>query len=104
MELLGTIVIPAGQSRNNLSTTSAFDIADKYEYVLLVTPSSGAFNTKVTSGGVAITSDANEFDIGFSTSTQIALPSGSADANIVAIYSAAGGSVRVYGLYGRAQS
>lgn len=108
MDLLGTIVVVQNASRNNLTTGGTpFSIPSKYGRVLVVTPAASTviFHIRVGSGDSSFVSDVNQFGVGDQTSQQVTLPSGSANPLLVAIWGEnGGGSCKVYGLYGQAQS
>ncbi len=105
MELLGTIVVPAGGAASNVTTAVPFSIPPKFKYVLIVTPNVSSGFTAYVGDDAARDANANEFNIGFSTSTQIAVPQGSYQGTVLSLFcSGAGGNCRVFGLWDLAQS
>lgn len=107
MVFLGNIVTQNGVSVNNRSTPIPFTITSRYRYLLLVFPSGSLVTYRVTVDNLisTLTATANDFAYPEQTAAQIACPPQSSQETICAILSSGGtGTVRVYGLFGQAQS
>lgn len=97
MRLLGTITVGAGQTKNNLTTAVDFEIPGQCKAVYLLT--TGA-DVKFASGPSAtLSATADDFPLAANIAFGEALAQ-TATAPVVAIYSAAGASVTVYGTEG----
>lgn len=106
MEYLGTIDVANGSSKNNTNCTTPFTIPLKFTYILAVTPSGSTVTYFIRVGNDdALAATTDDFSIGELTSIQIAAQQNATALPVIAIRGGGGtGNVKIYGLYGRAQS